>query len=276
MSQKIVGILGGMGPEATIDLFTKIVKGTKVKKDQDHLRILIDNNPKIPDRTKAIQGKGRSPLRQLVQSGKGLEKAGADFLVIPCVTAHHYYESLQREIKIPILHIVEETVRYTRTKLKGVRKIGLIATTGTVHTGLFQRAFDETGIAWVLPIPEIQRKWVMEAIYGKKGIKAIGPSEGSRRLILEACQGLIDRGVQAIVAGCTEIPLVLKEGDLSVPVIDPLAILAEASIKKAGGKMVSMAHEGVDSDASPPKESQSLQAREAVSLSGAKKENTIL
>jgi len=236
MSEKIVGILGGMGPEATIDLFTKIVKGTKVKKDQDHLRIILDNNPQIPDRTLAIQKRGPSPLPHLIRSAKLLEKAGADFIVIPCVTAHHYYESLRRRIKIPILHIVEETVKYTRTKLKGVRKIGLIATTGTVHTGLFQTAFDERGIELVLPTPDIQRKWVMEAIYGKKGVKAIGPSEGSKRLILEASQTLIDGGVQAILAGCTEVPLVLKEGDLSVPVIDPLAILAEASIKKAGGK----------------------------------------
>jgi len=236
MSQKIIGILGGMGPEATIDLFTKIVKGTKVKKDQDHLRILIDNNPKIPDRTKAIRRRGRNPLPYLIRSAKVLERAGADFIVIPCVTAHHYYESLRKRIKIPILHIVGETVKYTRTRLKTVRKIGLIATTGTVHTGLFQTAFDEIGITLVLPTPDFQRKWVMEAIYGKEGIKAVGPSEGSKRLILEASQTLIDRGVQAILAGCTEVPLVLKEGDLSVPVIDPLAILAKTAIERAKGK----------------------------------------
>lgn len=238
MSQKIIGILGGMGPEATIDLFTKIVKWTKVKKDQDHLRILIDNNPEIPDRTKAIQKRGPSPLPHLIRSAKVLEKAGADFIVIPCVTAHHYYEPLQKKIKIPVLHIVGETVKYTRTNLNTVRKIGLIATTGTVHTGLFQTAFDEIGITLVLPTPDIQKKWVMEAIYGKKGIKAIGPSQGSKRLILEASRSLIDLGAQAILAGCTEVPLVLKERDLSVPVIDPLAILAEASIKKAGGGRV--------------------------------------
>lgn len=111
MAEKIIGILGGMGPAATIDLFTKIVKGTKVKKDQDHLRIMIDNNPKIPDRTLAIQRKGPTPLTQLVRSAKILENAGADFIVIPCVTAHYYYDSLQKRIKIPILHVVDETVK---------------------------------------------------------------------------------------------------------------------------------------------------------------------
>jgi aspartate racemase len=236
MSEKIIGILGGMGPEATIDLFTKIVKETKVKKDQDHLRILIDNNPKIPDRTLAIQGKGPSPLTQLVRSAKVLEKAGADFIVIPCVTAHYYYESLQKRIKIPILHIVNETVKYIQNRLKGIHKIGLIATTGTVQTHLFQKSFSQIGIELVLPSSEVQEKWVMEAIYGKGGIKAIGPSECSKRLILEASEKLIHQGAQGIIAGCTEIPLVLKEGDLPVPVIDPISILAQAAIVKARGR----------------------------------------
>jgi len=233
MAEKIIGILGGMGPEATIDLFTKIVKGTKAKKDQDHLRIMIDNNPKIPDRTLAIQRKGPSPLTQLIRSAKLLENAGADFIVIPCVTAHHFFEPLQKRVKIPFLHLVEETVKYIQTRLKGIRKIGLIATTGTIQTGLFQKAFSNHVIELILPTPEVQKKWVMEAIYGKKGIKVIGPSENSKRLILKASESLIKQGAQAIIAGCTEIPLVLKEGDLSVPVIDPISILARAAIAKA-------------------------------------------
>lgn len=236
MSHKIIGILGGMGPEATIDLFAKIVKGTKVKKDQDHLRILIDNNPKIPDRTKAIQGRGRSPLKPLVQSAKGLEAAGADLLVIPCVTAHYFYEALQAEINIPILHIVEETAAYCRAHFKSVREIGLIATSGTLHTGLFQKAFGKGRIELLLPTPETQKKWVMEAIYGKEGIKAVGPSENSRRLIRKASLSLIDRGARAVIAGCTEISLVLKDGEIPVPVIDPVSILAEAAVKRARAK----------------------------------------
>jgi len=235
MSKEIIGILGGMGPEATIDLFTKIVKGTKVKKDQDHLRILIDNNPKIPDRTLAIQKKGPSPLPQLIRSAKVLESAGADFIIIPCVTAHHFYESLQKRIKIPILHIVDETIKYIQNKLEGIKKVGLIATTGTIQTRLFQKYFSHTSIDLLVSTPEIQKRWVMEAIYGKKGIKVIGPSEDSKRLILEASQKLLDQGAQAIIAGCTEVPLVLKEGDLSVPVIDPISILANAAVHKAQG-----------------------------------------
>jgi aspartate racemase len=233
MTEKIIGILGGMGPEATIDLFTRIVKGTRVKKDQDHLRILIDNNPKIPNRTLAIQGKGPNPLPLLIKSAKTLEEAGADFIAIPCVTAHHFYDPLQKKIKVPILHIVEETVNDVQTRLKKIHKIGLLATTGTLQSGLFQRAFSNSSIGIVLPDPRVQKNYVMKAVFGKNGIKAMGPSKESKRLIIEASRGLIKQGAQAVVAGCTEIPLVLKDGDLSVPVVDPVAILAGVAIRKA-------------------------------------------
>ena len=236
MSEKIIGILGGMGPEATIDLFTKIVKGTKAGKDQDHLRILIDNNPKIPDRTLAIQGKGPSPLPQLVRSAKILEKAGADFVIIPCVTAHYYYKSIQKKIKAPILHLVEITIQHITTRSKRFSKVGLLATTGTIQTRLFQKAFSHTGLKLILPSPQIQKRWVMEAIYGKEGIKAMGPSAKSKHLIFQASNRLIRQGAQAIIAGCTEVPLVMKKGDLTVPVIDPISLLAQAAIEKARGK----------------------------------------
>lgn len=237
MAEKVIGILGGMGPEATVDFFSKIVKGTRVKKDQDHLRILINNNPKIPNRTLAIQGKGPSPLRQMVRSAKVLEDAGADFIVIPCVTAHHFYDSLQKRTTIPIFHIVKETVRHIQNHFKGIEKIGLLATTGTLQAGLFQKAFARSKIKLILPTRDLQKNSVMKAIFGKEGIKAIGPSAKSKRLILKASKELIRQGAQAIIAGCTEVPLVLKEGDLPIPVIDPIAILARVAIEKAQGKM---------------------------------------
>ncbi len=225
-----------MGPEATIDFFTKIVKGTKVKKDQDHLRILIDNNPKIPNRTLAIQGRGPSPLPQLVQSAKVLEGAGVDFIVIPCVTAHHFYDPLQKKVRVPIFHIVRETRRYVEDHFKKIQRIGLLATTGTLQSGLFQNVFAHSKIELTVPPSDVQKNQVMEAIFGKGGIKAIGPSEKSKRLLLEVSRKLIRQGAQAIIAGCTEIPLVLKDGDLPVPVIDPVTILARAAIEEAKGR----------------------------------------
>ena len=236
MSKQVIGILGGMGPEATIDLFAKIVKESKVKRDQDHFRIVIDNNPQIPDRTLAIKRKGPSPLPELIRSARMLERAGVNFILIPCITAHHFFDSLQRRIKTPILHILNETLDYVKTQLKEVHKIGILATTGTVHAGLFQKIFAGSNIELIFPIAETQKKHVMEAIYGKRGIKTIGPSEDSKRLILKACKELMRRGSQAVIAGCTEIPLVLKEGDLPIGIIDPIAILARAAVKKAAGK----------------------------------------
>jgi aspartate racemase len=236
MAEKIIGILGGMGPEATIDFFAKIVKGTKVKKDQGHLRILIDNNPKIPNRTLAIQGRGPSPLPLLIRSARILEKAGAHFIVIPCVTAHHFYIPLQKKVKLPILHIVKEMMNYVQTHLERIEKIGLLATTGTLQSGLFQKAFARSDIELILPAHEVQKDFVMRAIFGKEGIKAIGPSKKSERLVLDACKGLMRRGARAVIAGCTEIPLVLRDGDLPIPIIDPVAMLAKVAVKKALGR----------------------------------------
>ncbi len=233
---KTIGILGGMGPEATVELFSKIVKGTRVRKDQDHLRILIDNNPKIPDRTLAIEGKGPSPLPFLIECGKRLERMGAQLLIIPCVTAHHFHADLQKRLKIPVLHIVEETREYVLHRLKRIRRIGLLATTGTLRTGLFQKAFAESSIEILTPSPETQAGKVMGAIYGAAGIKALGPSSYSRRLVRQAAGELMSKGAEAIIAGCTEIPLVLRNGDLSVPVVDPLHVLARAAVEKAGGR----------------------------------------
>jgi len=120
--------------------------------------------------------------------------------------------------------------------LKGMTKIGLIATEGTMQTGLFQKALSNNVIELILPTPGVQKKWVMEAIYGKKGIKIVGPSEHAKRLILKASESLIKQGAQAIIAGCTEVPLVLERRDLPVPVIDPISVLASAAIRKARGK----------------------------------------
>jgi len=128
---------------------------------------------------------------------------------------------------------VEETLKAINARLKGVHQIGLIATTGTIETGLFQKFFSPAGLELLIPTPRIQREWVMKAIYGKDGIKLIGPSEPSRRLIHKVSQRLIQQGAEAIIAGCTEVPLVLKDGDLPVPVIDVLSVLAKAAIERS-------------------------------------------
>ena len=231
MPEKIIGILGGMGPEATIDLFCKIIKFTPAEKDQDHLRIIIDNNPKIPDRTAAILGKGEDPLPALQETARNLEKAGADFIIIPCNTAHYFLSLIQESVKIPILSMIEKTAKETQKKIPSIKKVGLLASIGTYKTEIYHRQFKKFNIEVISP-EEKDKEEVMKAIYA---VKAGNLSEGIKKSILKIAQKLIDKGAEVIIAGCTEIPLILKEGDVAVPLIDPTQVLAKAAVQKVRG-----------------------------------------
>lgn len=235
MRERVIGVLGGMGPEATIDLFARIVTLTGARTDQEHLRILIDNNPKIPSRALAIQRRGPSPIPELRRSARALAAAGADFIVIPCVTAHCFYRRLQSRSAVPILHLVEEITAYIRARFPRAGTAGLLATTATIDAKLFQTAFQGSSFRVLAPTSGIQERCVMRAIFGKKGIKSIGPSTWSKRLILDAANTLVARGARVVIGGCTEVSLVLKDGDLSVPVVDPITVLAQAAIERARG-----------------------------------------
>ena len=236
MREKVIGILGGMGPEATLELFGKIVKLTGARTDQEHLRILIDNNPKIPNRTLAIQGKGPSPIPQLRRSARALERAGADFIVIPCVTVHYFHPAIARATRVPVVHLVRELAGYVQTRFPKVRTVGLLATTGTLESGLFQDAFAGAPVAVLTPTAGVQKQRVMHAIFAKRGIKAVGPSPWSKGLILGAAGTLISRGAQLIIAGCTEVSLAIRDGDVAVPVVDALVVLARVAVERAQGR----------------------------------------
>ncbi len=228
MTEKIIGILGRMGHEATMNLFYKIIKLTTAEKEQDHLRIIIDNNPKIPDRTAAILGKGKDPLPALRETAQSLEKAGADFIIIPCNTAHYFLSLIQESVKIPVLNMIEETAKETRKKIPPIQKVGLLASAGVYETKIYHQHFKKFNIEVISP-EEKGKEEVMKVIYA---IKAGDLSEEVKKNIIQIAQKLIDKGAEAIIAGCTEIPLILKKGDVSVPIIDPTQALAEAAIQK--------------------------------------------
>ncbi|MCP2604812.1 amino acid racemase [Candidatus Aminicenantes bacterium AH-873-B07] len=237
MSNKIIGILGGMGPEATVYLFDLIVKMTEANRDQEHIPIIIYNNPKIPHRTNAILKGTSSPLTFLIEGAKFLENAGAGFIVMPCVTAHYFYSEIVKNIKIPFLHLIEETYDYVKKEFPRLKKIGLLATLGTVKTDLFQEFFEKGGMKIVIPNEKDQNK-VMEAIYSSKGIKAGYKNGLPKDLLMEVARNLINKkDCEAIIAGCTEVPLALKKDDLTVPFINPLEIIAYKSIEMAGYKI---------------------------------------
>jgi aspartate racemase len=235
MEEKVIGILGGMGPEATVSLFKKIVEVTGATRDQDHIRIIIDNNPKIPDRTPAILGRGESPVPMMVSTARNLEHAGADFIIIPCVSAHHFIGSLEEAISVPILSIVDAVIADLGRASPSLDTVGLLATTGTITGSHFQRGLEGAGYLVKIPTPPDQEKLVMEAIYGEGGIKAGFLTAENRDRLMEASRRLVAVGVQGIIAGCTEVPLVLSQEALSVPFFDSLLILAREAVKEATG-----------------------------------------
>ena len=195
VKEKVIGVIGGMGPAATSDLLGKIIKFTKVKKDQDHIHVIVDNNPKIPDRSQAISNNGESPLPALIESGKMLERAKADFIIIPCNTAHFFYDGLKGHLKIPIVHMIREIAKKIHKEFSGIRKVGLLSTRGTIKAGLYQKELKAFDIEVIKPDEKVQ-DMITEAIFGAKGIKC-GCLEGkSKKLIYNAIDNLINNGAE--------------------------------------------------------------------------------
>jgi len=234
--KKTIGILGGMGPEATAYFFNLIIKSTDAAKDQEHIPILIWNNPKIPPRTEAILYGGPSPLPLLVEGVKILEKGGAGLIVMPCITAHYFARQIARRAKVPFVSLLDESLRYAKKRIPSMKKAGLVASSGTVKSRLFHKTFEKNGIEIITPEPSEQRK-VTEAIFGNSGIKAGFTTGRPRTTVVRIARRLIERGAEAVIAGCTEVPLVLKENDISVPLIEPMKIGALTCIKRAGYKL---------------------------------------
>ena len=228
MGERVIGILGGMGPLATANLFRRIVEKTPAKRDQEHPRIIIYNNPKIPDRTAFIFGRGEDPRPELIASARKLEECGADFIIMPCNTAHAFSEDIRKAVSIPLVSMVEETAKAVRDM--GLERVGLLATDGTIKAGVYQRALEGYGIGLVLPGGADQRL-VMKAIY--EGVKA-GNVELARELLLMVARKLEGK-VDGIIAGCTEVSVALKPDDLSVPLIDPMNVIAEKAVRLALG-----------------------------------------
>lgn len=229
MAEKIVGILGGMGPEATVDLFQKIVAATPAGTDQDHLRIIIDNNPKIPSRQAALLEGGEDPTPMLVSTARNLRKAGADFLVMPCNTAHLFFQPIVEAVDIPVLHIADETVAEALRRFPILKAVGILASTATVRLRLYHDRFEAKGIEALAPSEDEQER-VQAAIFS---VKAGDKGPAVREAVREVGESLVARGAQLLVTACTELPLLLQDGDASVPVLDPTLCLALAAVRLA-------------------------------------------
>ncbi len=231
-NDRVIGIMGGMGPEATIDLYKQIIDLTPASKDQDHIKVLIHSNPKIPDRTEAIAAGGPSPLPYLIESARILEKGGAGIIAIACNAAHHYFPDIQQSTGIPVLNMIEETCRRLRRRMPEIQTAGLLATDGTLQSGVYNQVMSKAGLKILVPEEEEQRK-IQSAI---DGVKARNSNRRTMDIFESAAMKLIDRGAQAIILGCTEIPLAFDPGKIDRPCLNPTRILARTAVDWALGK----------------------------------------
>jgi len=223
--KKKVGILGGMGPLATAKFFSSIVEQTTAKCDQEHIRVFIDNNPQIPDRTSYLLDGGESPVTSLIDSARRLENIGADFIVFPCNTSHYFYEEIQGAVDIPVLSMIEITARHFKDN--GIREAVLLSTEGTMKAGVYGKVFKSHGID-LMELDNSLQTLVTQLIYAVKGDNKAVASEAYAQIIQRV------RGFERkkIILGCTELPLVFDPVD--VEFVDPMALLVKSTIEFAG------------------------------------------
>lgn len=230
MRQKTVGIIGGMGPEATVDLMQRVIQATPAHDDQDHLRMLVDNNPKVPSRIKAlIEGSGEDPAPVLVQMARDLERWGADFLAMPCNTAHHFHPAVQAAVGVPVLNMIELTAGRIRQETPDVRKVGLLASTAVIRTDLYGKSLSRRGVEVVHPGDSSQDQ-VLAAI---RAIKAQTFNSASLDALNRAIDDLIAREAGVILIACTELSIVADRLRIGVRAYDSAQVLAEAIVATA-------------------------------------------
>ncbi len=229
MQKRSIGIVGGMGPMATLDLFGKVLRHTDAHSDAEHIRVYMDCHTGVPDRTKAILDGGESPVPYIVESANKLASIGADFLLIPCNTSHYFYDEIAAASPIPVMHMIR--VAAEALQRDGVQCVGLLATDGTVKAGVYQAELERCGIRTLCPDDRQQRE-VMRLIYD--GVKA-GAETFDTALIRQTVADLQAAGAQRIVLGCTELPLGFTAYGIEQDnTVDPAEVLAKAAVKAAG------------------------------------------
>lgn len=225
---RMLGILGGLGPMATVYFYEMLTKHTKASCDQEHIDIVISSRATTPDRTAYILGQNESsPVEQMIEDARRLENFGAELIAIPCNTAHYFLKSVSEAVKIPVLNIISETVGHIKNK--GLKKAGILATVGTIKTEEYQLMCDKMGIEWAIPNKDGQAE-LMEIIYDD--IKA------GRRADMHKFKRITDRleavGCDCIILGCTELSIIKRDEGLPSRFIDSMEVLAMRTIEECG------------------------------------------
>lgn len=229
--KQAVGVIGGVGPMATVYYMQRVIEMTKAGCDQEHINMLVFNDCDIPDRTAFITEKSPdNPLPVMVEDAKRLEAAGCEFVVIPCNTAHYFYDKLEQAVEIPVVNIVEETIRYAKARVQDLSCVGIMATTGTIVTGTYQKYAERAGLSFAVP-DENEQDLLMQIIYdGVKAGKPVPRADFDR-----VANHLRAKGAQCLILGCTELSVLKRDLPINDPdVLDSIDVLASETVRRSG------------------------------------------
>ena len=229
--KQAVGVIGGVGPMATVYYMQRGIEMTKAGCDQEHINMLVFNDCDIPDRTAFITEKSPdNPLPVMVEDAKRLEAAGCEFVVIPCNTAHYFYDKLEQAVEIPVVNIVEETIRYAKARVQDLSCVGIMATTGTIVTGTYQKYAERAGLSFAVP-DENEQNLLMQIIYdGVKAGKPVPRADFDR-----VANHLRAKGAQCLILGCTELSVLKRDLPINDPdVLDSIDVLASETVRRSG------------------------------------------
>lgn len=226
---RLVGVIGGMGPDATVDFMAKVIEKTPASSDQDHVRMLVEHNPRIPSRQLALRGEGEDPGPVIVQMAARLEASGADFIVMPCNAAHAWQDDIVAATSIPFISIIEESVSRSLQCTRDGGAIGLLTTPGCFAAGLYQRALTDVKRVAVLQSPEelAETMSLIDRIKGGDRSKPVATG------LCKLTDLLASRGAETVIAACTELPLVLDQSMLTIPLVASTDALAEKTVALA-------------------------------------------
>ncbi len=223
-----VGILGGMGPAATVDLMQKILEATPAKRDEDHVPLIVWNVPQVPARPAAMRGEGPSPLPAMLEGARFLQSAGATAIAIACNTAHHWAAELAGSLSVPLLHIAQAAVEELAARAPQARTVALLGTRATLQAGIYDARLAARGIRVVVP-DEATQAAIDRAIAGVKSADL----PAARAELAPAARMMLDRGADVLLLACTELPLVRLAPEIEARVVDATAALARAIVRHA-------------------------------------------
>ena len=225
---KKLGVIGGLGPMATALFMQMVTEMTEAEVDQEHIEMLIHSCPQIPDRTSYILDHTKAdPRSEMIRVGQGLVAQGAELIVIPCITANYFYTELEEGIRIPIINAIQETHRYLTER--NIHSVGLMATSGTIESGLFQKEFTSLNSCLVLPSRERQQE-VMHLIY--KNVKANRPPK--MELFQRVSEELRSGGAEVILLGCTELSVIREDYEIGGGYLDVMQLMAKCAVEACG------------------------------------------